>query len=55
MWALADLSVTPPESQTQVLNFSNPPERDVQVEMLDGSPQEQAAKLVDRLLEEKVL
>ena len=55
VWSLADLGVTLPESQTQVLNFSNPPVRDIQVEMLDGSPEEQAAKLVDRLLEEKVL
>lgn len=54
-WSLADLGVELPAAQMQVTAFSNPPARDVQVEMLDGSPEEQAAKLVERLLEEKVL
>lgn len=54
-WSLADLGVKLPESQTRVLAYSNLPVRNVQVEMIEGTPEEQAAKLVDRLLEEKVL
>jgi electron transfer flavoprotein beta subunit len=54
-WNLADLGVTLRATQTQVLSLSNPPVKPVTVEMLEGTPQEQAAKLVERLLEEKVL
>ena len=54
-WTLADLGVTLPQSQTYVLSLSNPPVKDVAVEMLEGTPEEQAAQLVERLLEEKVL
>jgi electron transfer flavoprotein beta subunit len=54
-WSLNDLGVILPATQTKVAAFSNPPAREVQVEMIAGTPQEQAAKLVDRLLEEKVL
>ncbi len=54
-WSLADLGVEAPESKTQVTALSNPPARNIQVEMLEGTPEEQAAKLVERLLEEKVL
>ena len=54
-WSLADLGIEAPESKTQVTAFSNPPARNVQVEMIEGTPEEQAAKLVERLLEEKVL
>ncbi len=54
-WSLADLGVTLPETQTRTLKFSNLPVKDTQVEMIEGTPEEQATKLVDRLLEEKVL
>jgi len=54
-WTLADLGVSLPAARTQVVALKNPETRDVQVEMIDGTPEEQAAKLVDRLLEEKVL
>jgi electron transfer flavoprotein beta subunit len=54
-WSLADLGVTLPETKTRVSQFMNLPPRDTKVEMLEGTPEEQAAKLVDRLLEEKVL
>ncbi|MEZ4671204.1 MAG: electron transfer flavoprotein subunit beta/FixA family protein [Anaerolineae bacterium] len=54
-WSLADLGVSAPTAQTHVTGLMNPPAKNVQVEMLDGTPEEQAAKLVDRLLEEKVL
>lgn len=55
VWSLADVGVTLPASQMRTTAFKNPPARNVQVEMLTGTPQEQAAKLVERLLEEKVL
>ena len=54
-WSLADLGIDAPQAKTQVTAFSNPPSREVQVEMIEGTPEEQAAKLVERLLEEKVL
>ncbi|MFW5708965.1 MAG: electron transfer flavoprotein subunit beta/FixA family protein [Chloroflexota bacterium] len=55
VWSLGDLGIEAPEKKTDVIAFKNLPVRDVQVEMIEGDPQEQAAKLVDRLLEEKVL
>ncbi len=54
-WTLADLGVTLPANSAKVTAFKNLPPRDTKTEMIDGTPQEQAAKLVDRLLEEKVL
>lgn len=54
-WSLNDLGVTLPPTQAKVIQFMNPPAREVKVEMIEGAPEEQAAKLVDRLLEEKVL
>lgn len=53
--SLADLGVTLPAARTKVAAYKNLPVRDTQVEMLEGTPEEQAAKLVDRLLGEKVL
>ncbi|MBZ0288969.1 MAG: electron transfer flavoprotein subunit beta/FixA family protein [Anaerolineae bacterium] len=55
VWSLADLGVSLPATQTRTLKYSNLPVREGQVEMIEGTPEEQAAKLVDRLLEEKVL
>ncbi|MBZ0302740.1 MAG: electron transfer flavoprotein subunit beta/FixA family protein [Anaerolineae bacterium] len=55
LWSLADLGVTLPEARTRVDAFRNPPAQQTQVEMLQGTPEEQAAQLVDRLLEAKVL
>ena len=55
VWSLADLAAEAPAAKTKVEAYHNPPVRDVEVEMIDGEPEEQAAKLVDRLLEEKVL
>lgn len=54
-WSLADLGVSLPETRTKTVKFMNLPAREGTVEMIDGTPEEQAAKLVDRLLEEKVL
>lgn len=55
VWGVGDLGVTLPATQTRTLKYSNLPVREGQVEMIEGTPEEQAAKLVDRLLEEKVL
>lgn len=54
-WSLADLGVSAPKAKTKTTKFMNLPVREGTVEMIDGTPEEQAAKLVDRLLEEKVL
>ncbi len=54
-WSLTDLGVALPATQAKVSKFMNLPPKNVQVELIDGTPEEQAAKLVDRLLEEKVL
>jgi electron transfer flavoprotein beta subunit len=54
-WSLADLGVSLPAKRVNVLAYKNLPARDVQVEMIEGTPEEQAAKLVERLLAEKVL
>lgn len=55
VWSLSDLGVDAPTKKTEMLAFNNLPARDVQVEMLEGEPEEQAAQLVEKLLEEKVL
>jgi electron transfer flavoprotein beta subunit len=55
VWSLADLGVTLPASHTRIVTFKNLPVRDTQVEMIDGTPEQQATTLVDRLLQEKVL
>jgi electron transfer flavoprotein beta subunit len=55
VWSLGDLGITLPASHTRTLAFKNLPVRDSQVEMIDGTPEQQAAALVDRLLQEKVL
>lgn len=54
-WSLADLDTALPEAQTQLLAYRNPPVQEIEVEILEGTPQEQAAKLVERLLEAKIL
>lgn len=55
VWDLAELGAEAPAKTVDVVAFNNPPVRDVQVEMLEGEPDEQAAALVEKLLEEKVL
>ncbi|MDX2136683.1 MAG: electron transfer flavoprotein subunit beta/FixA family protein [Chloroflexota bacterium] len=55
VWSLGDLGLTLPAAHTKVAAYRNLPVRDTQVEMIEGTPEEQAAKLVDRLLQEKVL
>jgi hypothetical protein len=41
--------------RTRVTGYRNLPPRDNRFELIEGTPAEQTAKLVDRLLEEKVL
>lgn len=55
VWSLADLGIAAAPKKTEILAFRNLPVVDVQVEMIEGTPEEQAKILVDRLLEEKVL
>lgn len=55
VWSLADLGVTLPAASTKVSGYRNLPARETKTEMITGTPQEQAAALVDRLIEEKVL
>ncbi|MCU0499262.1 MAG: electron transfer flavoprotein subunit beta/FixA family protein [Anaerolineae bacterium] len=54
-WTLADLGVNATGKKVALKSYKGLPARNVQVEMIDGSPEEQAKKLVDKLLEEKVL
>lgn len=54
-WTLADLGISPPAATTQVGAYRNLPPRDTRFERIDGTPEEQAAALVTKLLEEKVL
>jgi electron transfer flavoprotein beta subunit len=55
VWSLADLGITLPAAHVNHMAYRNPPVKDVATEMIDGTPEEQAAKLVEKLLEEKVL
>lgn len=55
-WTPAELGVELPASSSQLVSYNNPPAREVATEIIDGaSVQEKAAKLADKLLEEKVL
>lgn len=54
-WSLGDLGVSLPAQSAKVVGYRNLPPRENRFEMIDGTPQEQAKKLVDKLLEEKVL
>lgn len=55
VWSLGDLGVEAPQPRTRVTAYKNLPPRDTRSEKIEGTPEEMAAKLVDRLLEEKVL
>jgi electron transfer flavoprotein beta subunit len=55
VWSLGDLGVSAPAKKVEGSSFKNLPAREVQVEIIEGTPEEMAAKLVERLLEEKVL
>ncbi len=56
VWSLSDLGVTLPAASTQLVGYSNLPVQEVVTEIIDGAtPQEKAEKLVEKLLEAKVL
>lgn len=56
VWSPADLEANMPAQTLQLVSYNNLPPREVKTEIIDGaSPEEKAAKLVDKLLEEKVL
>ena len=55
-WNLGDLGIGAPESVVRWPELMNPPVREITTEIITGdSPQEIAEKLVDKILEEKVL
>lgn len=56
VWGAADLGVELPAASTTVVAYENLPVREIVNETIDGdSVQEKASKLVEKLLEEKVL
>lgn len=55
VWTPADLGVAPGGGKVANAVYRNLPARNVQVAMIEGTPEEQARQLVDKLLEEKVL
>jgi electron transfer flavoprotein beta subunit len=55
VWGLGDLGVSAPSKKAETVAFMNLPAKEVQVEMITGTPEEQAKTLVEKLLEAKVL
>jgi len=55
VWSLTDLGLTPVADPVVIEGFRNLPPRNVTLERIEGTPEEMAKKLVDRLIEEKVL
>jgi electron transfer flavoprotein beta subunit len=55
VWSLSDLGVALPPARVKVVTNKNLPTREVQTMMITGTPEEQAAALVEQLLKEKVL
>ncbi len=56
VWSAADLGMSIPSASSKTVAYLNPPARSVTTEMIDGADaHEKAAKLVERLLEAKVL
>jgi electron transfer flavoprotein beta subunit len=54
-WTLADLGISTPGVVVTTLEILNPPSREVNCEILSGTPGEAAEKLVEKILGEKVL
>lgn len=54
-WSLGDLGIAAPAASVKVITNKNLPVREVQTMMISGTPEEQAATLVEELLKEKVL
>ena len=56
VWSLADLDIEAPAAHVSWPQVMNPPEREVNLEMIAGdSLEEMAALLVEKIMEEKVL
>ena len=56
VWSASDLGVALPSAPTEVVSYEIPPAREITTEIIEGSSvEEKATKLVDKLLEEKVL
>jgi electron transfer flavoprotein beta subunit len=56
VWDLNDLGIDAPESVVSWPEVMNPPKRDVTTEVIEGdSPEDIAIKIVDKIMEEKVL
>jgi electron transfer flavoprotein beta subunit len=55
VWSLADLGLSAVAGRAQVTGFRNPEVRAMKTEIITGTPEEMAAALVDRLIEEKML
>lgn len=56
VWSVSDLGISLPASSSKLVAYENPPARDITTEIIDGeSVEEKVSKLVDKLLEEKVL
>ncbi len=55
VWTLADIGATLPAGAARTTAYKNLPAREVKFERIDGTPEQIAAALFDRLIEEKVL
>lgn len=53
--SIEDLGVELPDARTRVLSLEMPPQRVSEAEILTGTPEEQAAALIERLTGEQVL
>ena len=54
-WTLADLGLAAPAPVVSTVEILNPPSREVNCEILSGTPEEAAEKLVEKILGEKIL
>jgi electron transfer flavoprotein beta subunit len=54
-WTLAELGITAPVPVVSTVEILNPPAREVNCEIISGTPEEIADKLADKILAEKVL
>ena len=56
VWTLADLGIDAPAAHVSWPEVMSPPEREMNLQMIEGAtPEEKAAALVEKIMEEKVL
>jgi electron transfer flavoprotein beta subunit len=55
VWSLAEIGAALPANMARTTAYKNLPARDVRLELIEGTPEQMAAALIDRLIEEKVL